>query len=62
MLINRQVELKPGGLNDNIIQCYYKHALMDFCTILIYINKFFNSSMFELFINLLNVKADERVV
>ena len=54
--------MTPGGLNDNIIQCYYIHALMDFWTILIYIHTFFNSSMFWLFINLSNVKADDRIV
>ena len=29
---------------------------------LIYVQKFFNSNMFEVFISLSNVKADERIV
>ena len=65
MLLNRHVEIKPGGLNDNIIQYCYIHTLMDCCTILSlsdYIHTFFNSSMFELFINVSHVKADGRNV
>ena len=61
MLFNRHVQIKQGGLNDNIIQCYYNY-LIDFCTILIYVQKFFNSNRFEVFINLSNVKADGRIV
>ena len=59
--LNRHVDIGVG-FNDNIIQCYYIHELIDFCTILIYVQTFFNSNMFEVFISLSNVKADGRIV
>ena len=40
--MNRHIERKPSGFNDNIIQCCYIHALMNFCTVLIYIHTFFS--------------------